>query len=110
MRRHAARNLARLWWACPPTRGGARTNPLRITASYGKLTPPGETEAGNPGEEPIAPTGAFRSAERRAKGYPVRLARLWRACRPLAGSSDDEQRPGVTGNWCDAPPQKRLIG
>ena len=44
--------------------------PLRITARCGKLTPPGETEAGNPGEERIAPTGTFRSAERRAKGYP----------------------------------------
>jgi len=62
----------------------ARTNPLRITASYGKLTPTGETEAGNPGEEAIAPTGTFRNAERRAKGY------LGQACPPLAGSSDDE--------------------
>jgi hypothetical protein len=61
-----------------------RTNPLCITASYGKLTPPGETEADNPGEEPIAPTGTFRSAERRAKGYPGQ------ACPPLAGSSDHE--------------------
>jgi hypothetical protein len=68
VRRQAARNLARLWWACPPRRGGARTNPLHITVRYGKLTPPGETEAGNPGEEPIAPTGTFLSAERRAKG------------------------------------------
>lgn len=29
-----------------------RANRLRFTASYGKLTPPGETEDGNPGEEP----------------------------------------------------------
>ena len=82
----ACGGLVRLWWACPPGRRGARTNPLRITVRYGKLTPPGETEAGNPGEEPIAPTGTFRSAERRAKGYPGQacppvggLARLWRA-------------------------------
>ena len=52
------------------TRTPARTNPLRITASYGKLTSPGETEAGNPGEVPTASTGTFRSAERRTKGYP----------------------------------------
>jgi len=30
---------------------------LRITASYGTLTPPSDTEAGHPGEQP-------------AKGYP----------------------------------------
>jgi len=63
----AERKLARLGWACPPRRASARTNPLHITVRYGKLTPPGETEAGNPGEEPTAPTGTFRSAERRAK-------------------------------------------
>jgi len=77
----ACGGLARLWWACPPTPGGARTNPLRITASYAKLTPPGETEAGNPGEESIAPTGTFRSAERRAKGY------FGQACPPVEGLS-----------------------
>jgi hypothetical protein len=65
-------------------KAGARTNPLRITVRYGKLTPLGETEAGNPGEEPIAPTGTFRSAERWAKGYPGQ------ACPPVEGSSDDE--------------------
>ena len=69
----ACGGLARLWWARPPRRRRARTNSLRFTVRYGKLTLPGETEAGKPGEEPIAPTGTFRSAERRAKGYPVRL-------------------------------------
>jgi len=59
----------------------ARTNPWRITVRYGKLAPPDETEADNPGEEPIAPTGTFRSAERRAKGYPGQ------ACPPVEGLS-----------------------
>jgi len=96
----ACGGLARLWWACPPGRGSARTNPLRIAARCGTLLPLGETEAGNLGEEPISPTGTFRSAERRAKGYPGQ------ACPLVAGSSDDEQRSGLTGNWCHAPPQK----
>ena len=49
-------------------KGGTRTNPLRTTVGYGKLTPPGETEANSAGEQPIAPTGTFRSADRWAKG------------------------------------------
>jgi len=65
-----------------------RLDPLRFAAGYDTLPLPGETEAGNPGEE---------------LGQGI----------PRSGSSDDGQRKvGVVVNCCHVPPQDthRMIG